>query len=170
MKTLNTIQALATLAALGSAILVSASPADARSGFSSFGGRASFARPSFAGPSSARPNFSRTGFPGRFPGATGGRQVPPAVLAAQLGNPGHVNPGGTPNIVNTPNGPIFVPPKQPAPVPPGQPPRPSRIDSGSASMIVEWPGVPPVADYQLRAAPPNSAPVGIPPVMAALLA
>jgi hypothetical protein len=152
MKTLNTIQALATLAALGSAILVSASPADARGGFSSFGGHASFARPSFAGPSSARPsfagssfarpNFGRTGFPGRFPGATGGRQVPPAVLAAQLGNPGHVNPGGTPNIVNTPNGPIFVPPNQPPAVTAAQIGNPGHVNPGGTPNIVNTPNGP----------------------------
>jgi hypothetical protein len=46
---------------------------------------------------------------------------PPAVTAAQLANPGHVNSGSTSMIANTPNGPVFVPPKQPPAVTPGQP-------------------------------------------------
>jgi hypothetical protein len=109
MKTLTTIQALATLAALGSAILGSATPADAR-GFESFGGHASFARPNFA-----RPSF------GRPAAVIAARQQPPAVIAAQLANPGHVNSGSTSMIVDTPNGPVFVPPAQPPAVTPGQP-------------------------------------------------
>jgi hypothetical protein len=99
MKTLTTIQALATLAALGSAILGSATPADARGGGFSFGGHASLARPSFA-----RPGF------GRPPAVIAARQQPPAVIAAQLAHPGHVNPGSTSMIAHTPNGPVFVPP------------------------------------------------------------
>ena len=109
MKTLTTIQALAILAALGSAILGSATPADARGG-DSFGARASFARPSFA-----RPSF------GMRPVVIAARQQPPAVIAAQLAHPGHVNPGSTSMIADTPDGPVFVPPKQPSAVPPGQP-------------------------------------------------
>ena len=104
MKTLTTIQALAILAALGSAILGSATPADARGG-DSFGARASFARPSF----------------GMRPVVIAARQQPPAVIAAQLAHPGHVNPGSTSMIADTPDGPVFVPPKQPSAVPPGQP-------------------------------------------------
>lgn len=102
MKTLTTIQALATLAALGSAILGSATPADARGGF---GGHASFARPGFGRPSPA----------------IAARQQPKAVIAAQLANPGHVNSGSTSMIANTPNGPVFVPPKQPPAITPAQP-------------------------------------------------
>ena len=99
MKTLTMIQALATLAALGSAILGSATPADASGGGYSFAGNASFARPSFARPSFARPGF------GRPAAVFAARQQFPAVIAAQNAHPGHVNPGSTPNIVDTPNGP-----------------------------------------------------------------
>jgi hypothetical protein len=115
MKTLTTIQALATLAALGSAILGSATPADASDGGYSFGGHASFARPSFA-----RPGFGRPGF-GTPPAVFAARQQLPAVIAVQLAHPGQVNSGSTSMIADTPNGPVFVPPKQPQAVPPGQP-------------------------------------------------
>ena len=98
MKTLTMIQALATLAALGSAILGSATPADASGGGYSFAGNGSFARPSFA-----RAGFARPGF-GRPAAVFAARQQFPAVIAAQNAHPGHVNPGSTSNIVDTPNG------------------------------------------------------------------
>jgi hypothetical protein len=136
MKTLTTIQALATLAALGSVILGSATPADARGGGNGFAGHASFARPSFARPSFARPSF------GRPLAGIAARQQPPAVIAAQLAHPGHVNSGSTSMIANTPNGPVFVPPKQPPAVTAAQLANPGHVNSGSTSMIANTPNGP----------------------------
>ena len=113
MKTLTTMQALATLAAFGSVILGSPTPADARGGGDSFA-RASFARPTFARASFARPSF------GTRPVVIAARHQFPAVIAAQLAHPGHVNSGSTSMIADTPDGPVFVPPKQPPAGTPGQ--------------------------------------------------
>lgn len=112
MKTLTSIQALATLAALGGAILVSATPADAR------GGHGSITHASFTHASVTHASF-------RTPRAvTAARFVPKAVQAAQLANPGHVNSGSTSMIRDTPNGPVFDPSLRrralPPTVPPGQ--------------------------------------------------
>jgi len=94
MNTVTSIRTLAALAVLGSAVLVSAGPADARGGGRGFGGHASFSR--HAG--IAHASFAHAKF-----------KQPPAVIAAQLAHPGHVNPGSTSMIRNTPNGPVFDP-------------------------------------------------------------
>jgi hypothetical protein len=103
MTTLTSIRTLAALAALGGAILVSATPADARGGGRGFAGHASFrgsvAHASFARAKVAPPSVIAAKLAGQ----------PPAVIAAQIANPGHINTGSTSMIRNTPNGPVFDP-------------------------------------------------------------
>jgi hypothetical protein len=174
MKTLTSIQTLAALAALASAIAVSATPADARGGGRGFGGHTSVHPISFAQAHTARPaaviaaqianpghiNTGSTSMIRNTPNGpvfdphpnrhcivncstTGlNHTQPPAVIAAQNANPGHVNSGSTSMIVNTPNGPVFAPPKQPPAVIAAQNANPGHVNTGSTSMIVNTPNGP----------------------------